>query len=126
MNVSAEYRNSRTGLTREVEASPVLLFRYSALTFNGHRIHYDRRYCQEVEFYPGLVVHGPLQATLLLNLATDMQNAPPPALFQFRGVQPLFDGATFSVNGRRSDQQIELWTADHVGRTTMTATAMYA
>src|SRR5262249_3409205 len=53
---------------REVSADPVLLFRYSALTFNGHRIHYDRTYVTEVEGYPGLVVHGPLIATLLLDL----------------------------------------------------------
>ena len=54
--------------SREVAADPVMLFRYSALTFNGHRIHYDRSYVTEVEGYPGLIVHGPLIATLLLDL----------------------------------------------------------
>lgn len=106
-----------------VEASPVLLFRYSALTFNGHRIHYDRSYCQDEEFYPGLVVHGPLQATLLLNLATAMQDGRPPGLFRFRGVHPLFDGAAFTVNARRDGDRLDLWTADATGRKTMTATA---
>ena len=53
---------------RRIKADEVLLFRYSALTFNGHRIHYDRKYVTEVEGYPGLIVHGPLIATLLMDL----------------------------------------------------------
>jgi 3-methylfumaryl-CoA hydratase len=109
--------------SRQVAATPTLLFRYSALTFNGHRIHYDRRYCQEEEFYPGLVVHGPLQATLLLQLAADMQGGRPPGLFRFRGVHPLFDGGIFSVNGRRESDRLDLWATDSEGHTTMTATA---
>lgn len=68
-----------------VPIDPVLLFRYSALTFNGHRIHYDAPYATETEGYPGLVVHGPLQATLLLNLAGARKG--PPARFAFRGVR---------------------------------------
>ncbi|HEX2526385.1 MAG TPA: MaoC family dehydratase N-terminal domain-containing protein [Geminicoccus sp.] len=110
-------------VTRQVESSPVLLFRYSALTFNGHRIHYDHRYCQEVEGYLGLVVHGPLQATLLLNLAMDMNKGAPPTLFRFRSVRPLFDGAAFTINGRRGGDRLDLWTADGMGYGTMKATA---
>jgi 3-methylfumaryl-CoA hydratase len=59
----------RSPHTREVHVDPVLLFRYSALTFNAHRIHYDLRYATEVAHYPDVVIHGPLQATLLLNFA---------------------------------------------------------
>ena len=110
-------------VSRQVQATPTLLFRYSALTFNGHRIHYDRRYCQEEESYPGLVVHGPLQATLLLHLATDMRGGDPPPSFSFRGVRPLFDGGAFSVNGRSDGDGLELWTADAAGRPAMTARA---
>lgn len=70
----------------------MLLFRYSALTFNGHRIHYDRRYVTEVEGYPGLVVHGPLLATLMLELLR--RNLPDARVlrFVFRAVKPTFDG----------------------------------
>jgi 3-methylfumaryl-CoA hydratase len=69
----------------QVPIDPVLLFRYSALTFNGHRIHYDEPYAREVEFYPGLVIHGPLQATLMLNLAASFAKVTP-RQFRFRGV----------------------------------------
>ncbi len=74
------------------------MFRYSALTFNGHRIHYDRRYVTEVEGYPGLVVHGPLIATLLADLAR-RNDARPPTGFNFRASRPLFDTARFAVRG---------------------------
>ena len=86
----------------------MLLFRYSALTFNGHRIHYDRRYVTEVEGYPGLIVHGPLIATLLLDLVR--RNAPDAdvATFRFKAVRPTFDLHPFRVNGepqrRRQDR----------------------
>ena len=79
-------------------ADPVLLFRYSALTFNGHRIHYDRDYVTKVEGYPGLIVHGPLQAALLVELAAKLYGGKAPATFVYRGLQPLFDGSEFSVN----------------------------
>jgi 3-methylfumaryl-CoA hydratase len=84
---------------REVRPDPVLLFRYSALTFNGHRIHYDQPYVTAVEGYPGLVVHGPLIATLLLDLLA--LEAPQARLrrFEFRARSPLFDTAPFHVNG---------------------------
>ncbi len=74
-----------------LEASPVRLFRYSAATWNGHRIHYDRAYASEVEKYPGLVVHGPMQATLLMEAAM-RHSGRAPSHFSYRGVHPLFDG----------------------------------
>ena len=63
-------------LRRAIEPTAALLFRYSAITFNAHRIHYDRKYTMETERYPGLVVHGPLQATFLLRLAAEIKGAP--------------------------------------------------
>ncbi len=109
---------------RDVRPDPVLLFRYSALTFNGHRIHYDRRYATEVEGYPGLVVHGPLLATLLLDLLR--RNAPDAdvAGFRFWAVRPTFDLHPFQVNGEPSDDgTVHLWSHDHEGHLTMDATA---
>jgi 3-methylfumaryl-CoA hydratase len=109
--------------SRVVLADPVLLFRYSALTFNGHRIHYDRDYAMREEGYPGLVVHGPLQATLLLTLAGGMRGMP--ATFEFRGTSPLFDGAEFTVNAASAEEGLDLWVADRNGRQTMTARATW-
>ncbi len=77
---------------------PVLLFRYSALTFNGHRIHYDADYTRDVEGYPGLIVHGPLTATLLMGLVAEGAGAPP-ATFDFRARAPLFCGEALSLSG---------------------------
>src|SRR3546814_7344774 len=79
--------------------NPVMLFRYSAVTFNGHRIHYDRKYVTEVEGYPGLIVHGPLTATFLQELA--LKNMPGRKLtgFDFQARAPLFDTAPFQVAG---------------------------
>ena len=79
-------------------ADPVLLFRYSALTFNGHRIHYDRDYVTKVEGYPGLVFHGPLQAALIVEFAAKLHGGTAPKKFSYRGVQPLFEGSEFSIN----------------------------
>jgi 3-methylfumaryl-CoA hydratase len=103
-------------------ADPVLLFRYSALTFNGHRIHYDRDYVTKVEGYPGLVFHGPLQAALLVEFAARLRGKAP-ARFAYRGVQPLFDGAGFSVNAGDGNNPLEVWTANASGAPTMKATA---
>ncbi|MBL8528594.1 MAG: MaoC family dehydratase N-terminal domain-containing protein [Burkholderiales bacterium] len=114
---------------REIRPDPVLLFRYSALTFNGHRIHYDRSYVTEVEGYPGLVVHGPLIATLLLDL---LRRSVPDAFvsrFAFRAVKPLFDVAPFFVCGRRSGEDnktISLWAKDSDGHLAMEASATLA
>ena len=94
-------RAGRRGWSHEIDPDPVLLFRYSALTFNGHRIHYDRRYATEVEGYPGLVVHGPLIATLLIDLLRRALPARECHAFSFRAISPLFDGASFFVRGSR-------------------------
>jgi len=108
---------------REVVPDPVLLFRYSALTFNGHRIHYDRDYVTRVEGYPGLIVHGPLIATLLLDLAR--RNVPHARVrrFAFRAVRPLFDIYRFTVCGRHREGRVALWARDHEGALAMDATA---
>ena len=106
----------------------VLLFRYSALTFNGHRIHYDRRYVTEVEGYPGLIVHGPLIATLLLDLLRHEKPAARVASYEFRAVRPTFDTHPFEVCGapRAGGRTIDLWARDHEGALTMKATATLA
>lgn len=109
-------------LARAVAPSPVLLFRYSALTFNGHRIHYDRSYATEVEGYPGLVVHGPLQATLLMGLAAEILGRAP-ATFAFRAERPLFDVAPFRIEARYDGDAATLRVLDADGRVTMRADA---
>ncbi|HRD85121.1 MAG TPA: MBL fold metallo-hydrolase [Rubrivivax sp.] len=101
----------------------VLLFRYSALTFNGHRIHYDRRYVTEVEGYPGLVVHGPLIATLLMDLLRRQAPEADVASFRFKAVRPTFDGRPLRVNGARDGHTVRLWAQDHEGWLTMDASA---
>ena len=107
-----------------VEPDDVLLFRYSALTFNAHRIHYDRRYATTVEGYPGLVVHGPLIATLLVGLVRRHLPDARLAGFSFRAVAPLFDVAPFEVCGRPSDDgTVDLWARDVGGGLAMEATA---
>ncbi len=108
---------------RRVEPSPILLFRYSALTFNGHRIHYDRQYAAEVEGYPGLVFHGPLTATLLFDLLLEQNPGCWVSSYQFRAVSPLFDTAAFTLMGKRVDSGIELWAVNPEGRLAMTAQA---
>lgn len=110
--------------TWSVNASPVLLFRYSALTFNGHRIHYDLPYTTETEGYPGLVVHGPLQATLLLNLAATIGDRAP-LRCRYRGLAPLIAGQTFEVHGRTSGDKFECWTRDATNRLCMEAEATW-
>jgi len=111
---------------RAVVPTSVLLFRYSALTFNGHRIHYDRGYCVEEEGYPGLLVHAPLQATLLAELLA--QHAPDRTLasFAYRALHPLFDPTPFTLCGRIDGDRARLWVRDGDGRLTMDATAEFA
>lgn len=104
--------------------SEVQLFRYSALTFNGHRIHYDRTYAHEVEGYDGLVVHGPLTAALLADLA--VRTAGPLREFSFRGTSPLLDTAPFTIHGRRTDDGMALWAANRAGGLAMTASSTHA
>jgi 3-methylfumaryl-CoA hydratase len=105
----------------------VLLFRYSALTFNGHRIHYDRRYVTEVEGYPGLIVHGPLIATLLLDLLRHEMPGANVARYEFRAVRPVFDIHPFSVCGepQADGKTVRLWARDHEGFLAMDATAIF-
>ena len=112
---------------RELLPDDVLLFRYSALTFNGHRIHYDRRYVTGVEGYPGLVVHGPLIATLLLDLLRREQPGAGVERFQFKAVRPTFDGQPMRVNGQPAadGKSVRLWANDHQGWLTMDATATF-
>ena len=102
----------------------MLLFRYSALTFNGHRIHYDRPYVTGVEGYPGLIVHGPLQASLLLEYAIALRGKLPKS-FTHRGVSPLFDDGEFTVNAKDAGGGLELWTANSAGAPTMKASASW-
>ncbi|WP_328703049.1 FAS1-like dehydratase domain-containing protein [Arenibaculum pallidiluteum] len=111
--------------TRRVVPDPVLLFRYSALTFNGHRIHYDLSYATGVEGYPGLVVHAPLMATLLLDLLEREAGAPPVRHFAFRGMAPVFDTAAFTLNGRAAGTGAELWVAGPAGELAVNATATF-
>lgn len=94
----------------EVSPDSVLLFRYSALTMNGHRIHYDRPYAMDEEGYPALVVHGPLQATLLADLAARNLGRPL-TTFDFRGQVPAFDGPALHVCGNPAEGGgASLWT----------------
>jgi 3-methylfumaryl-CoA hydratase len=110
---------------REIVPDDVLLFRYSALTFNGHRIHYDRRYVTETEGYPGLIVHGPLIATLLVDLVRRQQPQARLKRFEFKAVRPTFDLNAFHINGHPSadGQSVRLWAQDHEGCLTMQAQA---
>ncbi|PZQ63079.1 MAG: protein dehydratase [Sphingomonas taxi] len=104
-----------------------LLFRYSALTFNGHRIHYDHPYATQVEGYPGLVVHGPLQATLLLHLASRKRAGRPPSRFSFRSLSTLFGDELMCLHaGKLTGDTMELWTARPQGPVAMQAQAHWA
>ena len=108
--------------SREIDACAPLLFRYSALTFNGHRIHYDLPYATEVEQYPGLVFHGPLQATYLMLLASETATRTL-RTFSYRSVAPLFAGGTVSAHASSKLDRIDLWVADSEHKATMKATA---
>jgi 3-methylfumaryl-CoA hydratase len=101
--------------SRTIVPDDVLLFRYSALTFNGHRIHYDRQYVTQVEGYPGLIVHGPLIATLLLDLLRRQLQGARVVAFDFKALRPTFDLHPFSVHGkpREDGRTIDLWAQDH-------------
>lgn len=106
---------------REIDADPVMLFRYSALTFNGHRIHYDHPYVTQVEGYPGLIVHGPLIATLLVDLVRRTVPAADVATFSFRGLRPTFDTSRFKVQGFRDGDACTVWSLDNDGHLAMSA-----
>jgi 3-methylfumaryl-CoA hydratase len=110
---------------REVIADQAMLFRFSALIFNAHRIHYDIEYCRE-EGYAGLVVHGPLQTVLLLDLCRRHESRPVRRL-EYRALHPLFHFERFTVNGSPAPDgsQAAVWTANASGRCTMSATAYF-
>jgi 3-methylfumaryl-CoA hydratase len=113
----------KPGAVLSIKTDPVLLFRYSAITFNGHRIHYDHPYVTGEEGYPGLIVHGPLQATYLLKLASDFQDGRLPRRFSFRSTRPLFAGDTISIGADTNAVPAQIWAADESGQITMKATA---
>jgi 3-methylfumaryl-CoA hydratase len=111
---------------RSVEPDTTLLFRYSALTFNGHRIHYDQTYARDEEGYPDLVVHGPLTATLLQQFAVEHGGGRRLATFDFRGVSPLFVRRPFRLEGRQGDDEgLALWARGPDGELAMSATATF-
>jgi len=111
---------------RSLVPDALLLFRFSALTYNGHRIHYDRDYATREEFYPGLVVHGPLQATLLLDLLAHGCPGRTVRSFSFRAVRPVIDGRPLALAGRVNGDRAELWTRDAEGFICMKAEAELA
>ncbi|SBW07960.1 conserved hypothetical protein [uncultured Alphaproteobacteria bacterium] len=116
--------------SRTVTPDPVLLFRYSALTFNGHRIHYDRSFCTEEEGYPGLIFHGPLTATLLVDLVRAEVPGARFRSFAFRAVSPLYDTAPFTIHGCKTPQSDDgaytLWALNPEGALAMQAEARIA
>lgn len=108
---------------REVTADSRLLFRFSALTFNAHRIHYDRAYARDEEGYPGLIVHGPLTAMLLADLVS--RNDPHRIThFSFRGAAPLFDLAPLRLSGTLQDRSVQLEARGPDERIALSATAV--
>ena len=109
----------------QIIPEPVVLFRYSALTFNGHRIHYDRDYCSEIEGYPGLVFHGPLTATLLIELIRKQLPKITIKKFNYKAIRPLFDLSPFSIHGRVEGKRILLWATDPFKQRAMEAEAYF-
>ena len=110
--------------SNDINPDPVLLFRYSALTFNGHRIHYDHPFCTETEGYDGLVVHGPLLATLLLDGLASYKPNYIVQNFEFRAMAPVFDHMKFKVRGKQVDtSEYSLWIEREDGSIAMNATA---
>lgn len=115
---------SQSDVSQVITPDPVLLFRYSALTFNGHRIHYDQPFATQSEGYDGLIVHGPLLATLMCDLLA--QHWPNATLnhFEFRALAPVADTSPFTVHAKDNGDQIDLWVARKDGVMAMTGTAI--
>lgn len=110
--------------SRQVTPDPVLLFRYSALTFNGHRIHYDHPFCTGTEGYDGLVVHGPLLATLMLDLLRRQYPDRAVASFEFRAVSTVIADQRFTIHGApETEVEFRLWIRRHDGALAMDAKA---
>tara|TARA_Y100001934_G_scaffold117440_1_gene143801 strand:+ start:28781 stop:29620 length:840 start_codon:yes stop_codon:yes gene_type:complete len=111
---------------RTIIPSPVLLFRFSALTMNSHRIHYDRKYVTEIENYPGLLVHGPLTFTLLLDLFRCEMPGKSLKSCSVRAVSPIYDTHNFTIEGvLRGNNEAALWALNHNGRLAMSAQAKF-
>jgi len=110
-----------------VDPDPTLLFRYSALTFNGHRIHYDRDYARDVEGYDGLVVHGPLLATMMVGMAAGSLPDRSVSRFEFRGMRPVMDTETFTVNvDPDGEDAVDVWVAKGEGMFAMRGRTEFA
>jgi 3-methylfumaryl-CoA hydratase len=112
---------SDTPWRRTITADPILLFRFSALTFNSHKIHYDRQWATQTEGYPALVVHGPLTQTLLIDFARDHLGGRAITSFTTQARAPLFEGAPFELRGRPSTDGAELWAVTPEGTVAMSA-----
>ena len=108
-----------------LQPGPALLFRFSALTYNGHRIHYDRDYAVREEFYPALVVHGPLLATLLLDLQQRCRPEARLRRFEFRALRPAFDTEPIALRGQPRAGGADLWSVDPQGFVGMRAQAYF-
>lgn len=106
---------------KEINPDPVMLFRYSALTMNTHRIHYDREYAINEENYQGLLVQAPLTATLIMDLLKSELPEPHVEQIKFRATRPLFDGKPIKIEGKRVDEGALLWAVDFQGNLAMKA-----
>jgi 3-methylfumaryl-CoA hydratase len=111
---------------REIAPDPVLLFRFSALTFNGHRIHYDLDYVRDEEHYPGLIVHGPMQTLLILDLCRRNDDRTVRKL-DYRAQHPVFHTERMTINGNPAadGSKVDLWTANGAGNYAMVGTAQF-
>jgi 3-methylfumaryl-CoA hydratase len=111
---------------RTIAPNPIVLFRFSALTFNSHRIHYDHEWATKVEGYPALVVHGPFTQTLLVDFARDHAGGRSIKSFVTQARAPLFDGAPFELRGRPKGDGAELWAVTPEGTIAMSAQVEFA
>jgi 3-methylfumaryl-CoA hydratase len=118
----ADKPGRRSDNSRRITLDPVQLFRFSSLTYNSHRIHYDRNYAREVEGYPGLVVHGPYIAMLLMDHFLRQAPARRVLSFNFRAERPLFDHSAFDLCLSLTATGADLWAADTHGATALSAT----
>ena len=110
-------------ISRQVTPDPVTMFRYSALTFNGHRIHYDVDYARDIEGYDGLVFHAPLTATLLLALAQEIAGKAI-SNFTYRATAPLFGHQSFSIHAKEENNKIIVWAQTPKGEQAMIGEAI--
>ncbi|GAG79931.1 unnamed protein product, partial [marine sediment metagenome] len=123
VNASLKPPGKRAQWSQTIVPNPVLLFKYSALTFNGHRIHYDRNFCKQEFGFPGLVVHGPLIATLLMELVRHNLPEARVSEFSFRAMGPVFDFQRFKVAGCCEQNTVHLWAVNEDEFETMSAQA---